>query len=91
MPSSHASGGVLGGDHTRIFEEATIRQAEKGAARRWANHNTFSRREGSLTKFIFYIALLKRAAMGDCQGDDDAEMDVGDDLEVSELEEKRTV
>ena len=55
----------------------------KGAARRWANHNTFSRREGSLTKCIFYIALLKRAAMGDCQGDDEAEMDVGDDWGVA--------
>ena len=55
----------------------------KGAARRWANHNTFSGREGSLTECVFYIALLKRAAMGDFQEDDEAKMDVRDDGSVA--------
>ena len=50
----------------RFLEKPQLARLRKGAARRWTNHYTFIWREGSLTKCIFYIALLKRAAMSDC-------------------------
>ena len=75
MPVSGCSTETIQG----FLKKPQFARLRKGAVRRWANHNTFSRREGSLTEYIFYIALLKRAAMVDCQGDDEAKMDVGDD------------